>query len=155
MMIYKPPFMAITKALYSALKTDGRMEWFDSSVPIEEIETYFKDRSEFEYGIFGTSSVDSRSNKDAIVWDGELALEIYSNYRGRKNIAIQLEALLNFLSGEGYALLHSELFLEGYELISLTIGAMTINMPIFGESGIWQSGNTTLTFCVQQITEQE
>lgn len=151
-MIYKPPFFAMTKALNSAL-AEGNLEWFDSSVPIEEIEGYFKDRAEFEYGIYGTSQVDCQDNKDSVIWDGSLDLEIYSNYKGRKRIAIRLEELLNFLSNDGVDAIGTALLEDGYKLISLTVGAMAINLPMFGEAGVWQSGHTTLTFRLQQIDE--
>lgn len=151
-MMYKAPFKAMSKAIYSALKADGQLEWFDSSVPIFEIEEYFVNKSEFEYGIFGASTADCESNKDddVLIWQGSLDIEIYSNYKGRKRIAEQLEHLLNYLSDAGYTAMAESLEADGFNLSILTVGALTVNMPIFGETGIWQSGATTITFTLEQ-----
>lgn len=153
-MIYKAPFMAMQKALYSVLKTNPAvaLEWFDSSVPIEEIDNKFKTQAEFAYGIFGESSADCKPNKTAIVWDGSLGLEIYSNYKGRKIVAQKLEAVLNYLSsGTGFAALSKALSTEGYALVSLTVGALHINLPMYGNNGVWQSGATGLSFQLHQL----
>ena len=152
-MIYKAPFYAVNKAIYYALSnSDIGLEWFDSGVPIEEVEDYFKNRSEFAYGVFTTATSDTVSNKDAVIWDSTLGIEIYSNYKGRKVIAQKLEALLNFLSNnDGWQKLSQALYNEGFALISVTVGNLTVNMPINDNTGIWQSGSTNLTLKLQQL----
>ena len=153
-MIYKAPFTAMQKALYSVLKTNqaGGLEWFDSSVPIDEIDDSFKTQAEFAYGIFGESDADCRPNKTEIVWVGSLGLEIYSNYKGRKIVAEKLEAVLNYLSSAaGFAALSSALGAEGYALVSLTVGALRINLPVTGNNGVWQSGATGISFQLHQL----
>jgi len=153
-MIYKAPFTAITKSLYSVLKNNNTvaLEWFDSAVPITEIDDYFKAQAEFAYGIFGSSDADCVANKTAVIWDGTLQLEIYSNYKGRKVVAQKLEALLNYLSSEtGFAALNTALSAEGYSLVSLTVGALRVNLPIHGDTGDWQSGGTTISFRLHQL----
>ena len=100
-MIYKVPFVAISKAVYAVLSDTNNhigLEWFDSAVPIYEIEDYFKSQAEFAYGIFGAADADCTPAKTVAVWDSTLQLEIYSNYKGRKVIAEKLEAVLNYLS---------------------------------------------------------
>ena len=60
-MIYKVPFVAISKAVYAVLSDTNNhigLEWFDSAVPIYEIEDYFKSQAEFAYGIFGAADAD-------------------------------------------------------------------------------------------------
>ena len=51
-MIYKAPFMEITSSLYSVLVEEGNSEinWFDSAVPINEIDAYFKRQAEIKIG---------------------------------------------------------------------------------------------------------
>lgn len=151
-MIYKTPFYAVSKALYATLKTPTGLEWFDSSVPIDEVENYFKNQSEFAYGVFTTATADALANKDAVVWDSTLGIEIYSNYKGRKVIAKKLEALLNYLSTEsGIHAVADVLAAEGYGLISITVGSLNVNLPLVGDTGIWQSGSTNLIFRIQQL----
>ena len=152
-MIYKAPFTAISKALYSVLSNNQSvgLDWFDSAVPINEIDDYFKNQTEFAYGIFGGSDADCASNMTEVVWDGSLQLEIYSNYKGRKKVAQKLEALLNYLSNDGFAALGKELSKEGYALVSLTVGALRVNLPIYSDNGVWQSGGTSIRFRLHQL----
>ena len=153
-MIYRAPFTAIIKALYSVLNNNQAiaLEWFDSAIPIKEIDDYFKAQSEFAYGVFGESDADCKPNKTAIVWDGSLQLEIYSNYKGRKVVAQKLEALLNYLSSDtGFAALSMALGAEGYALVSLTVGRMRVNLPMYGDNGVWQSGSTGISFQLHQL----
>lgn len=152
-MIYKLPFTAMTKALLKALKAEGNLEWFDSAVPIFEIEQYFQERAEFEYGIMGASTLKSDSNKDTVIWRGSLSLEIYSNYRGRKLIAEHLEHMLNYLSHDGFEVMQKSFADDGYALVSINIDDFSINMPIYGDNGIWQSGVTAINFVLQQGDE--
>ncbi len=154
-MNYKAPFTAMNTALYAALSAEGcpiGIDWFDSSVPIEEIESLFRDQDEFAYGIFGTSDADCTQNKDTAVWDASLRLEIYSNYKGRKVVADKLEALLNYLSSDdGYGAIQSSLNLNGFTMVSIRVGAMRINLPIYSEQGIWQYGSTDIVFRLNQL----
>lgn len=149
-MIYKLPFTAISRALMKALTEEGNIEWFDCAVPIEEIEQYFQNRSEFEYGIIGAASITSDPNKDTVIWKGSVGLEIYSNYKGRKKIAARLEELLNHLSQNGFIILSEQFRACGYNLIRLSIGDMSINTPIYGNFAVWQSGVTDITFVLEQ-----
>ena len=41
-MNYKAPFYAVNLSLYKALSGKKDMEWFDASVPVFEIEDYFR-----------------------------------------------------------------------------------------------------------------
>ena len=152
-MIYHVPFVAISKAVYSVLSgTNIGLEWFDSAVPINEIDDYFKSQAEFAYGIFGAADADCTPNKTAAVWDSTLQLEIYSNYKGRKVIAEKLEAVLNYLSSsEGTEAIQSALNAEGFALVSMTVGALRVNLPIYSDNGVWQSGSTNISFRVSQL----
>lgn len=155
-MIYKVPFVAISKAVYAVLSDTNNnigLEWFDSAVPINEIEDYFKSQAEFAYGIFGAAAADCTPNKTAAVWDSTLQLEIYSNYKGRKVIAQKLEAVLNYLSSDaGTDAIQSALNAEGFALISMTVGALRVNLPIYSDNGVWQSGGTNISFRVSQLS---
>ena len=140
---YKVPFVAITKALYAALqdkKCDVGLDWFDSSVPIEEIYSNFKKQAEFAYGIFGTSSADCIDNKTVAVWDAEIQLEIYSNYKGRKVVAEKLEAVLNYFSNDdkaGNKALQTVLNAEGYAVVEIIARDISINLPVYSDNGVW------------------
>ena len=152
-MIYKAPFSAVTSALYSVLSADSGIEWFDSAVPIDEIDGYFKNQAEFAYGIFGASEADCVSNKTVAIWECDMQLEIYSNYKGRKVIAEQLEELLNYLSSDaGKLALQTAFNQEGFALINMTIGALRVNLPIYSDNGIWQSGSANVSFRVNQLS---
>ena len=154
-MNYKAPFTAISTALYGALSDEDcpiGIDWFDSAVPIEEIESLFRDQTEFAYGVFGTSDADCTPNKDSVIWDASMQLEIYSNYKGRKVIADKLEALLNFLSSqEGYNAIQSNLLSHRFSLVSISVGGLRVNLPIYSENGVWQSGSTNVVFKVNQM----
>ena len=153
-MIYKAPFTAIAKSLYGVLSSnscDVGLEWFDSAVPINEIDDYFKAQNEFAYGVFGAANADCSANKTEAIWDGSLQLEIYSNYKGRKIIAAKLEALLNYLCGSGYNNLQAALNTEGYVLLEFTVGDMRVNLPTYSNNGVWQSGSMNISFRVHQL----
>lgn len=154
-MIYKAPFTAISTALYGAVSAEEcpiGIDWFDSSVPIEEIESLFRDQAEFAYGIFGASDADCTPNKDFAIWDASLRLEIYSNYKGRKVVADKLEALLNFLGSDvGYNAIQAGLNAQGFALVSIRVGGLRVNLPIYSENGVWQSGSTDVVFKLNQL----
>ena len=154
---YKVPFVAISKALYSAFndkKCDVGLSWFDSAVPINEIESLFKTQAEFAYGVFGASEVDATANKTAIVWDADIQLEVYSNYKGRKVVAEKLEAVLNYISSDtGYNAIQSVLNTAGYSIVNINAGNIGINLPIYSDNGVWQSGGIRLSFRINQLNE--
>lgn len=86
-----------------------------------------------------------RYGADMASWNMSLQLEIYSNYKGRKVIAEKLEALLNYLSGDtGWDALQKELYADGYQLISIKVGSLRTNLPVYSDTGVWQNGGTTL-----------
>ena len=67
-------------------------------------------------------------------------------------MAQKLEAVLNYLSSDtGFAALSKALSTEGYVLVSLTVGALHINLPMYGNNGVWQSGATGLSFKLHQL----
>ena len=115
----------------------------------------FHDKSEFAYGIFGASEADCVSNKTAVIWDCSLQLEIYSNYKGRKVVAEQLNALMTFLSSKaGTAALQTALNKEGFALISMQFRPLRVNLPIYSDNGVWQSGSVNVTFRVGQLNQE-
>jgi len=154
---YKLPFVAISKALYAALNDKGcdvGLEWFDSAVPIEEINNNFKTQAEFAYGIFGASSADCVDNKTVAVWDAEIQLEVYSNYKGRKVVAEKLEAVLNYFSNDnktGNKALQTVLNENGYAVVEIIARDISINLPMYSDNGVWQSGGLWLTFRISQL----
>ena len=154
-MKYKAPFYAVSKATYGALQASNiGLQWFDSSVPFEEIESQFRGLEEMSYGVFGDSRADCQPNKDLAVWDCSLSLDIYSNYKGRKIISQNLEALLNYFSDdEGWNNLQAIFLQEGYKMISLQVGELRINRPIYLDIGVWQNGNTSISFKIEQVEE--
>lgn len=149
-MIYKAPFYSVGKVIYKAL-SEMSIDWFDSSASPSDVEEFFKDQSEYSYGILGTSTADCFPNKDTAIWECSTMVEIYSNYKGRKVIGLLFEELLNHLcSQECWDAIQKGLNDEGYTLIDIKIGAMSVNMPMYGEYGIWQSGTTSIQLNIQQ-----
>lgn len=152
-MTYKLPFTAISKALYATLNGQG-LEWFDSAVPISEIEDYFRSQAEFAYGILGAADMDARDTKTGPVWTMTINLQIYSNYRGRKDVAEKLEAVFcRLASPDGRAALNASLNADSFTLVGLTIGAVSISLPIVGDAGEWQNGSINLKIRVGQLKE--
>lgn len=91
---YKVPFYAVQGALYKVLSAaDDSLSWFDAGASIEEIEGFYKSQQFFAYGIMGASDADAEPNKDTIVWNDRLDLEIYSNYQGKKTFQNVLKPL--------------------------------------------------------------
>ena len=148
-MTYKLPFTAISKALYATLNGQG-LEWFDSAVPITEIEDYFRSQAEFAYGI-----MDARDTKTGPVWTMSINLQIYSNYRGRKDVAQKLETTFcRLVSPDGREALNTSLNTDGFNLVDLTVGAVSISLPIVGDAGEWQNGSIDLKIRVGQLKEE-
>lgn len=153
-MNYKAPFYAISLALYQTLAKSGGAEWFDSSVPIFEIEDYFKKQDEFAYGIIGAVKADCTPNDDMALWEVTTDLEVYSNYKGRKVIANHLETLLNYLSSqEGWDALQEVLKANGFAIWRISVGSMQVNLPMYSDRGIWQSGACSVTLAVSQLEQ--
>lgn len=151
-MNYKTPFYAANLAIYQSLTKDGKMDWFDSSVPVFEIDDYFRKQEEFCYGIIGAEEADCTPNDDMVLWTVSTNLEVYSNYKGRKVIALKLEELLNFFSSqEGWDALQDILHANGFNLWGISVGRMRMNMPMYSEKGIWQSGGTDITLKMTQL----
>ena len=157
MTVFKLPFVAVSKALYGALTDkvcDVGLSWFDSAVPIDEINNNFKTQAEFAYGIFGASKVDCLDTKTAVIWDVDIQLEVYSNYRGRKIVAEKLEAVMNYFSRDkdtGYKVLQAILNTQGYVIVQIEAGDIGINLPVYSDNGVWQSGGIRLTLRLQQL----
>jgi len=157
MTMFKLPFTAVSKALYGALTDkicDVGLSWFDSAVPIEEINNNFKTQAEFAYGVFGVSNVDCINAKTDVIWDADIQLEVYSNYRGRKVIAEKLEAILNYFSRDndtGYNVLQTILNNEGYAVVEIIADDIGINLPVYSDNGVWQSGGLRMTFRIHQL----
>lgn len=151
-MAYKVPFFAVQSALYKVLSgADATLSWFDAGASIEEIEGFYKERQSFAYGIMGAADADALPNKDTIVWNARLDLEVYSNYQGKKDVSKRLESIVNYLCSEvAWKEVNDALEKEGFTLISLSIGSLRINFPIIGDSGTWQSGATSLIFKIGQ-----
>ena len=79
-------------------------------------------------------------------------MEVYSNYKGRKRIAERLETLLNFLSSqEGWDTLQAILHANGFHLWRVTVNNMRINLPVYSEKGIWQSGAASVVLEIAQL----
>lgn len=151
-MSYKVPFFAVQSALYSALSgSDIGINWFDAGVSTEEIADFYKDQGEYAYGIIGASDADANANKDAVVWTMNLDLEVYSNYKGRKAVTNTLESLLNFFADSGtWDEMNTNLEPDGFMLVSVTVSRLRVNLPVYGDTGVWQSGATTVRLLVSQ-----
>ena len=151
-MAYKVPFFAVQSALYKVLSAaDATLSWFDTGATIEEIEGFYKGRQTFAYGIMGAADADALPNKDTVVWNARLDLEIYSSYQGKKDVSERLEAIVNYLCAEAaWKAINEALEKEGFTLVSLSIGSLRINLPIIGDSGTWQSGATSLILRIGQ-----
>lgn len=154
-MKFKTPFYAVIKAVNKALEEDDAgVAWFDGNATIDEIEGYFQTQSEFCYGIIGASEADTIPNMDMEIWEMNLELEIYSNYKGKKIIAQKLETLLNYLcTDKAWNILQTNMRTEEFGLINMRVGKMRINLPIFSDKGTWQSGGTSVMFRVCHINE--
>ena len=151
-MNYKAPFYAVSLSLYKALSGKKDMEWFDASVPVFEIEDYFRHQAEFDYGIIGAAKADCRPNDDVVLWAVSTDMVVYSNYKGRTRIAESLETLLNFLSSqEGWDTLQDILQANGFHLWRVTVNNMRINLPVYSEKGIWQSGAASVVLEIAQL----
>lgn len=152
-MLYNAPFYAVTKALYYTVSNSNiNLELFDSATPIYEIEDYFKNQEVFSYAVMCSSSCDANNEKDSIVWNMSLDIEIYSNYKGRKIISEKLENLLNYLSSdEGWQIMQNKLIDDKFQLLKIVANNINIGLPIFSDNGIWQNGKITFNFTVEQI----
>ena len=138
-------------ALYKVLSKNSDIKWFDSGATIEEIADFYKNQAEFAYGIIGAADADCDANKDTVVWEMSLDLEIYSNYKGRKVITQKLNDLLNqFCDSTQFTAINEVLNETGFVLIKLTVGSLRVNLPVFSDNGIWQSGGTTLRLTIGQ-----
>ena len=149
---YKVPFYAVQGALYKVLSAaDDSLSWFDAGASIEEIEGFYKSQQFFAYGIMGASDADAEPNKDTIVWNDRLDLEIYSNYQGKKDVSKRLETVVNYLcSDAAWKDLDTALAIEGFTLISVSVGSLRVNLPVIGARGVWQSGATSLILKIGQ-----
>lgn len=151
--VYKVPFTEATKALKDTLESSNDLDlmWFDGDTQPDAVNAFFKQQSEFAYGIFAQSDADIVENKSAVLWDFWLDLEIYSNYKGRLVIAQKLEALLNYLSSEdGFEDLCARLSAKGYNLLSIETGKLHIGLPVTGDYGVWQSGSVPMILHLEQ-----
>lgn len=151
-MTYVLPFYAIQKALFAVLTaSDIGINWFDAGSTMEEIESFYKGVSEFAYGVIAAADADALGTKDAVSWNVNTDLEIYSSYKGRKQLTQTMEKLLNYIcTSAAWDAMEAVLNPRGFSLVSISVGNLRVNLPIYGDTGIWQSGMTTLQFTVKQ-----
>lgn len=85
------------------------------------------------------------------MWTMNLDLEVYSNYKGRKAVTNTLESLLNFFADSGtWDEMNTNLEPDGFMLVSVTVSRLRVNLPVYGDTGVWQSGATTVRLLVSQ-----
>jgi hypothetical protein len=149
---YVLPFYALQKALFATLTgSDIGINWFDAGSTTEEIEGFYKGMNEFSYGIIAAADADAIGTKDAVSWNSSIDLEIYSSHKGRKQLTQTMEKMLNYICTDAaWTAMETVLNPLGFSLVSISVGNLRVNLPIYGDTGIWQSGATTLRFTVKQ-----
>ena len=91
---------------------------------------------------FGRGRYGRAGHEDRPVWTMSINLQIYSNYRGRKDVAQKLETTFcRLVSPDGREALNTSLNTDGFNLVDLTVGAVSISLPIVGDAGEWQNGS--------------
>lgn len=152
-MIFKAPLIAFQTELYKLLNNADEMNFavYDSALTIDEILGSLKQQHVVNYGVLADISCTPSSAKaDSVMWRVNVRIELFSTYRGRKQIADMIN-LISSVVTQYQKEFGINLHYEGYDLVRMEIGESVIGGAIAANGITWQNGYINLNYQLYQL----
>lgn len=152
-MIFTTPFIPFQSELISLLTKADEMtfEVYDSGLSIDEILGPLQSLSNVHYGVIADISCTPDSAKaDSIMWRVNVRVELFSSYKGRKQVAEMINLIGSTVTKYAEAF-DQNLSVKGYSVIRQEIGESVIGAAVFMNGLTWQNGYINLNYYLYQL----
>lgn len=152
-MIFNAPLIAFQSELYSMFSNADEMTFavYDSALTVNEILDSLKEQEIINYGVLAdVACTPSSAKADSIMWRVNVRIELFSTYRGRKQIADMIN-LIGSVATQYQKEFDANLAAKGYRLIRMEAGESVIGGAIEANGIIWQNGYINLNYQLYQL----
>lgn len=152
-MIFNAPLIAFQSELYSMLGNADEMTFdvYDSALTVNEILDSLKEQEIVNYGVLAdVACTPSSAKADSVMWRVNVRIELFSTYRGRKQIADMIN-LIGSVATQYQEEFDANLAAKGYRLIRMEAGESVIGGAIEANGIIWQNGYINLNYQLYQL----
>lgn len=152
-MIFTTPFIPFQSELIKMLTSADEMTFgvYDSALTVEEIMKDLQTLNTVQYGVIADISCTPTSAKtDSIRWRVGVRIELFSTYKGRKQIAEMINTIA--LVASKYRLVFdANMQGKGYAVVRENIEESTIGPAIIANGLTWQNGYINLSYELYQL----
>lgn len=152
-MVFDPPIIPFLTELNTLfLKADEMSyEIYDSGISIQEIAGKLKNMDTVNFGVItDVSCVPESAKYDTILWRMQVRVELFSTYKGRKQIADMIRDVgtvaTKYLDAFSKNLHHT-----GYKVVRMNITDTAIGSSNYDGALTWQNGYITLQYYLSQL----
>ena len=152
-MIFNAPLIAFQSELYNMFSNADEINFavYDSALTIDEILSSLKNQDIVNYGVIADISCTPSSAKaDSVMWRVNVRIELFSTYRGRKQIADMIN-LIGGVATQYQKEFDANLATKGYRLIKMEAGESVIGGAIAANGIAWQNGYINLNYQLYQL----
>ena len=155
-MVFAPPYTELQTEFYKLMTNADEMDFevYDSGMSIQEIMGSLKLMNTINYGVIADiTGTQTAAKTDAIIWQMNIRLELFSNYKGRKQIADMINTVAKVVTTYQNEF-NANLCQKGYFVVRNQIGESAIGSAI-GEGNLtWQNGYITITYFLSQLEDR-
>ena len=155
LLVFAPPYTELQSEFYKLMTNADEMDFdvYDSGLSIQEILGSLKNMSSINYGVIADITGNQTAAKtDAIIWQMNIRLELFSNYKGRKKIADMINTVAKVVTQYQDAF-NANLCQKGYFVVRTQIGESAIGSAIGDGNLTWQNGYLTITYFLSQLED--
>lgn len=152
-MVFYAPLIPFQSELYKLLAKADEMNFsvYDSALTVAEILGSLKNQEVVNYGVIADISCTPSSAKaDSVMWRVNVRVELFSTYRGRKQIADMINLIGSVITSYRDAF-EANLAFKGYSVVDQKIGESVIGNAIEANGIIWQNGYINLNYQLYQL----
>lgn len=152
-MIFTTPFIPFQSELIKMFTSADEMTFgvYDSALTVEEIMNDLQTLSTVQYGVIADISCTPTSAKaDSIRWRVGVRIELFSNYKGRKQIAEMINTIA-MVASKYRLVFDANMQGKGYAVVRASIEESTIGSAVIANSLIWQNGYINLNYELYQL----
>lgn len=144
-MIYRSPLTELQRALYKTLSSHVvGYQVYDSATPIEELVEQYKGLEAIGLAIINDLSIRPTPYKsDALLWDADLRIDLFSNYRGKLKINEMIDDMMTILTS-------CPLELDSFTVMNVDISNANVGAGLRQGPITWQQGYVEVSFKISQ-----
>ena len=154
-MVFAPPYTELQTEFYKLMTNADEMDFevYDSGMSIQEIMGSLKLMNTINYGVIADiTGTQTAAKTDAIIWQMNIRLEMFSNYKGRKQIADMINTVAKVVTTYQNEF-NANLCQKGYFVVRNQIGESAIGSAIGDGNLTWQNGYITITYFLSQLED--